>query len=95
MPGTISDRSWNFRPLSGMFSTIVFVITWPTSDLVVCTSGASPVTTTVSERLPTFIVKSTVTEEATCTTMPLWTCVENPWISAVTSQVPTSIDSKW
>jgi hypothetical protein len=78
-----------------MFSTSVSLITCPTSDRVVWTRGDSPETVMVSLRFPTAIVKSALTDDPTCTMSPLRSCVEKPWISAVTSYVPAGSASKW
>ena len=67
-----------------MFSIIFVLITWPTSDLVVWTSGDSPVTVMLSATVATFMVKSTFVELPTCTMAPLNTIVAKPESSAVT-----------
>ena len=71
-----------------MFSTSVAVITWPTSDFVVCTSGDSAVTLTVSFSPATFIVTSTLVEVPTWTCTSLVTTFAKPVSSATTSYVP-------
>ena len=85
MPGTSSERSWNFRPLSGMFSTIFCVITWPTSEVVDWTSGVSPITSTVSVTAPTFIEKSTFAVSPIRTSTPFVTWVLKPLSDTLTS----------
>src|SRR5688572_31414241 len=72
----------------GRFSIMVWVMTWPTSEVLVWTSGTSPVTVMASATPPTFIVKSTVEVLPTWTVTPWWTCVEKPERSTETSYLP-------
>ncbi len=63
-------------------------MTWPTSEVVVWTRGASPTTVTVSACVATFTVKSTVTELPTWTGTALRTWLPKPLSSTVMSYVP-------
>ena len=59
-PADISPRYHGIRVRMGSSSTCFRVITWPVAAEAVSSSGASPFTCTVSVRLPTCSIRSTL-----------------------------------
>ena len=76
-------RCWKKRPLSGRAWICFISITWPSSAVVLRTSGASPTTSTASVIAPTCSPMSRRVVCAIWTTMPPCTYFLKPDCSTV------------
>src|ERR1700744_576311 len=77
-PGTVCTSCENTLPFRGRLTTSWVLRTSPIDELVVFTSGLSPVTSTDYVAAPNCSVTSTRATPSTVTTFPVETVVRNP-----------------
>src|SRR5947207_6375490 len=83
--------SSKLRPLSGKLTICAVSTTPPTEEVVVSTSGACSVTSTLSATCPICNVKLATACSPTASTMQLRTAVWKPGSETSTSYLPTFI----
>ena len=88
LPGASVVSCIQLRPFTGSASNWRVSMLPPMLDCCTSTSGAAPVTVTVSSSVEIVMVKSITTVWPTSISTDSWSCVANPVSSAVTSYTP-------